>query len=934
MKKSLSFILAIALVFGLFASMASAETTASTPAEAGTYLQKLGVIKGGTGGDLLLGDNWTRQDVAILLSRLLNEEAAAKATPKSHTYTDVKNPAYDPVLSWAKNKKLMEGASATKFGFGANIDNQSFAAVILRALGVDTTGAENYAKVPELAVKAGILPEGTDWKAAAQRGTTYVVLVTALNTVVGDTGKKLGEILGLPGFEVTVATAISSAAATGAKKITVTFNGTVDTAKAKITVLNGANQVNSKSVTFAEDKKSAVVEFANNLPVAEYTVKVEGVTEAALTATVKVEAEKIAEIKILSDKAALQRDNARYATVGFKVLNQYGEDITASSSISGNAGKGTAAANNDGVITLDAGNNFTYTLGEKVVVSLVHVSGAFATATVEISAASHVASIDIVKLYQADGKELVAGSDAIYYLALDLKDQYGASIKDLTYLPADLMVSVSSPSVASVKGYAAATNTATYYLKPVDGTNAVVFELAGPFTAGTSNVMLISKANGAKDSFEIAVKEAVMLDNLTLSAPASAPAGATIEIPFTAVDQFGAAVKHPTNEMTISRSLSSGGAVNFVKDIVKDVTTLQVKLPDTTGAVILTIITAKNKPVQLTINVTSAKTATSISGIKDLETVLLNVNGSVTLGTGNVVVKDQYNNDYTPAYGNTDGKYQIKVESSDAGKVTVAGGATGVAGDTLAAVAKGNATITLTLQVKQSDNWVNVPNSSYSFTVKVIDKSDIKSYTASVAGVVYKSTNSAYHKALTVKGTLEDGSTVTIPNAAANFEVNFMSTNLKFDNGLISAADFTGFPTDKDDAEATILVVVKGASETDSQSVTVKISKATPVATTLSLHSNGVGVKQADGLASVAVGNVSDLDEIKDFVRDVVNVQDQYGQSLAHSNIITPDANIYITNISNGHNATNLAIGDTFSVTAITANGKSISFKAIVVANP
>ncbi|MBO9599846.1 MAG: hypothetical protein J7559_18745, partial [Cohnella sp.] len=145
MKKSLSFLLAIALVFGMFSAMASAATPTAT--EAGTLLKDLGVLKGDASGDLKENDVWARQDIVLILARLLGQGDAAAATAKSHTYADVPKTAsqeYNGTLSWARENNYVNGHSATKFGWGEKLTVKDFAAIVLRVLGKDTTGA-NYA---------------------------------------------------------------------------------------------------------------------------------------------------------------------------------------------------------------------------------------------------------------------------------------------------------------------------------------------------------------------------------------------------------------------------------------------------------------------------------------------------------------------------------------------------------------------------------------------------------------------------------------------------------------------------------------------------------------------------------------------------------------------------------------------------------------------
>ena len=933
MKKSLSLLLAIALVFGMFYSVAAAATP--TPAEAGQQLKDYGIIEG-SNGDLMEDSTWLRQDAVVVLSRLLGVEAEAKAHADTSGFTDLKGKFYQGYISWAKEEGYIKGnnAAGTTFGFDKKLSNQEFAAIILRVFGID-----DYDNAVAKGIEFGILPADAKASDPATRGTTFVGIVAALNAEVPGAGKTLGAVLGLPGFNVEAG--ISSAKATGAKKITVNFNSAIDTAKAKFTVLNGANPVNYKSVTPSDDKKSVVIEFALNLPEAEYTVKVEGLTETALTAAVKVDAVKVEKIEILSDKAALNRGDNTIVTVGYNVLNQYGEKMN-SETLSATAGKGVATASS-GTLTIDADTAFI--LGEKLSVSLVHLGGAYATATLDVSAPAAVSSIDIVKLWNQDNKELVAGDTSnTFVLQVDLKDQYGASVTDLTYLNTasagangpDVLVAVSNPTAATLNGYAS--NNATWgTTTAIDGTTRVILTLAGNPTAGTSNVTLISKANGAKDSFDIVVKQAVKVDTLTFSAPASAPAGAIIEIPFTAVDQFGAAIANPTNNQVNSISVTNGvynASLGFVKDHVKNTTSFKIQL-GTKGTSIVTVITGTNKHASLTINVTDGQVASLVSGIKDLDTAVLVNGGSATLNKDKVVVKDQYGNDVSSPFAS--GDYRVAVTTSDAGKVSLSGTNSVVAGVTtyyvdqagtvtLNAVAKGTSSITLTLQKNDAGTWKDVSNSTYTFTEKVVEKADIKTYTASVAGTVYTLGGSDYYKDLTVKGTLEDGSTVTIPNSGSNYAVNTDGSGVTYTGSKINGFGFA-FSGSDTSAETSVIVSVYGANGQDIVPVTVKVSKSAPAVSTLELVSNGVATKEADGVISAAAADVNG--GITTLLNNAIKAVDQYGVEWTGGT--EPAYTVYTGNFPTGRTTLAALIpGDSISVTAVTPNGKYIAFKLIV----
>lgn len=912
MKKSLSLLLAIALVFGMFSAMASAATP-STPAEAGAVLKELGVLKGDD-GDLLEGTVWKRQDIVVLLARLLGKEDAAAATEKSHTFKDVPKGYYDGFLSWAKAEGYVNGYSATKFGFNDELTVKDFAAVVLRALGI-----KNDETIAADAVKAGIFAEGTDFAAKAKRGDTFVALVAALNAEVAGTGKTLGAILGLPGFPSSAT--ISSAAATGAKKITVTFAGAVDSAKAKISVLNGSTALNAKSVTFADDKKSAVVEFNNNLAAAEYTVKVEGLTETALTAKVKVEASKPTKIEFVSDKLVIDRANAAKASIGYKVSNQYGEDITkeiAALSVTTSKAAATIAANaadKQIVITLTSGTFAT--LDEKVLITALHVdTSTFASATVSVSAASRISSIDIVSLEIADSKVLETGADASKFkLLLDLKDQYGNAITSSAFLASywsDVNVSVAGTSI-----------TATTAPVVTDGKVYLPITSISALTAGKSVVTIVSLTTGNKDSFELDVKEAAKVDTISLSAPELAPKGETVTIPYTALDQYGVAVKHPTTALTVTGG-GTGGVATWVKDTVKDTTTLKVTLgSDAADNIVITGVTNSGKFVQLSFSTVAKAVPTTINSVKDVNALLKGATKSVN-AADNLVIKDQYGRDVKLA---DHAGYGIKV-TTDGDAATVSGN---VLPATFTAAKKGTLSVTFTI-TKPDASEVN--NSSLNYGLRVVEKSEIASYEASVAGTVYDG-DAAYAKELAVNGVLADGAKVSIPYAADNFQVAPASTGLAYNTGTGKIESNGFFSEPNKDGEGSVVVTVIGATTTQIIPVTVKVSNKTPQAASLEVVDNGVVEALVEAnYVSVKDDNINAIGDLRDLVNDAVKAVDQYGVELKDAS--EPNYTIYATNGTDGHTpgnvaAGNLVVGNTFTVTAVTTNGKAIAFKVAVI---
>lgn len=266
MKKSLSLLVAIAMVFSMFATLVSAAETQT----AGQKLQDLGIIKGTSNG-LDEDKEWLRKDVTVLLARLYQVEDAARNHANTHGFTDVDSKGYNGFISWAKENDYFKGLSTTKFGPNDAITNQQFAQVLLRVLKVDVEYSEAFEKAVELKLISADLNK-TD---AAVRGDIYESLVTALDYKID--GKKLGTILGLKGYEVADVEVVK-ASATNSKTVVVEFNQEVKDVVASnfvVTNADGAVQVIESVSTSAE---TVTIKLADSLSNGkEYTVTATGV---------------------------------------------------------------------------------------------------------------------------------------------------------------------------------------------------------------------------------------------------------------------------------------------------------------------------------------------------------------------------------------------------------------------------------------------------------------------------------------------------------------------------------------------------------------------------------------------------------------------------------------------------------------------------------
>lgn len=226
MKKTLSLLLVLAMVLTSFTAVFAADETEKTPGE---ILQEIGVLKGNAEGDLMLEKEVSRQDMIVLLSRLLGQEDEAKAFTGETTFKDIEDPYYVPYIAWAQANELTNGVAegGEAFGFGRSVTQQEVLAFLLRALGYgfDEVEFENVAaKAAELKL---IDDAKADLTVASTREVLAELSLKALKTKVKDSDKTLAEKLELTLPEASKLE-VKEVAADNLKEIKVVFNKSVD----------------------------------------------------------------------------------------------------------------------------------------------------------------------------------------------------------------------------------------------------------------------------------------------------------------------------------------------------------------------------------------------------------------------------------------------------------------------------------------------------------------------------------------------------------------------------------------------------------------------------------------------------------------------------------------------------------------------------------
>jgi len=315
MKKSLSILLSFALVFGLFASMASAADTELTTAQKYQALVDKGVLKGNPDGDARLGNTLNRAEyatIAIAIAGLAEEK------PATATFSDVTSKQwwYGAIEAAAK-AGLVDGVGGGKFDPRSDVTVEQVIKVAVQAAGAtpvegaEVEGASAWAgPYIQAALDAGLIPAGLDYKAAATRGQTI------------DVGYSVYEKLN-PVEPAKVS--VTKAEATGVKQVTVTLDKAVDTEKAAFALKKGSVTVALDATKWSEDKKVATLPLKDvKISEGEYTVTLSGVEDiATASASFKAEKETVKALEFVT--ASSEIAFSANAKVRVAAKNQYDE---------------------------------------------------------------------------------------------------------------------------------------------------------------------------------------------------------------------------------------------------------------------------------------------------------------------------------------------------------------------------------------------------------------------------------------------------------------------------------------------------------------------------------------------------------------------------------------------------------------------------------
>ncbi|PUF87828.1 MULTISPECIES: hypothetical protein [unclassified Geobacillus] len=673
----------------------------------------------------------------------------------------------------------------------------------------------------------------------------------------------------------------------------------------------GSVKVNTETITFNNEKTAAVIELTGKLTAGEYTVNVTGLTDQVLTATTTVENERVETVKILSENAVLDKDGEN-VTVGYKVENQYGEDITATTALTATAA-GTVVNGNanpsKGVVTIPVKKDGVKE-GDSIVLTLVHAaSGKSASATVKVSPKAQVSEIAITGLYNKDGKALTETTDLskdAFYLLVEGKDQYG-NVVDEAALDASNAVLINNTNPLIVK---VATDFETI---KVNGKDVTALRLNGPVTAGETTVMLISTASGKNATFKVKVAESQRTDTVTFEVPDLVVANEKLFVPIQVLDKEGNLVTDEKVLNDATRGIKVSGLTNAVVKKVDGKIGVEVPAENVKeGYISLVAVSSTGKSTIANIQVKAEAKPVRVEGVtSDIKTTVLTGSPAQTLSVDNVKIIDQYERemsaDQKAKYFTGDkAKYSLVITDENNE------GAVNIVGNKILPIAKGTEKVTISIKDKEKNEVLT--GSEKSVTFRVTDGTEYKSYEVKPVGTVYdevaagKTDNDAYDKAVEVYGVLDDGSKVKLTHGV---DYTVSSTNAKLNadvaDGKIDVDKAYTTYGDAKEIKLPLTVTINATGEKLTQEVT--ISKEAPKVTKLEVVANGKAADLAAGKTVAALENVSydaakvnapfDFSVLAGDVADIV-VTDQYGVQvvLTGNNDKFPDGTKFVSTLT------------------------------------
>jgi len=322
MKKSLSLLLAVALVFSMFGSLAYAADENLTTAQKYQILADLGIFAG-INGDPALDQPMTRAQFARVAALIRGLEGIG--TPDTRVVTEKPFPDveldawYVEEVEAVKEAGLMQG-DGVNFNPDSNITVQELSVVYVGLLdlepveGAEVGGADDWAA----GYIQALLDNGIDFPTNYTKPALRSDLVNAAYVAAEEFGIVAPDQV-----------SVTSAKPVGVQKVEVALNKAVDTSKATLTLKRNNSNV-AATTKWAADGRSATLELTNSkIMEGEYTVTLGGLDDAAIanaTASFTAENEKVTKLEFVSPSDTVPRSPK--VAIEFQALNQYGELVS------------------------------------------------------------------------------------------------------------------------------------------------------------------------------------------------------------------------------------------------------------------------------------------------------------------------------------------------------------------------------------------------------------------------------------------------------------------------------------------------------------------------------------------------------------------------------------------------------------------------------
>ncbi|WP_394581028.1 hypothetical protein [Cytobacillus firmus] len=459
-------------------------------------------------------------------------------------------------------------------------------------------------------------------------------------------------------FEELSVPKVESVSAINAKSLSVKLNKELSTLDGlTFSVKRGTTTVvlNPK---LSEDKKSVELASSTNLVAGEYEVTVTGgkFEDGSNSAKVTVAAQKVGKIEFNGD--VLAKTGTGVGTIGFKVYDQYGTDITGSAASLVNAINWSAnvavdsLSDANGVLTVDLQGGTDFANGQKVLLTAVDPATAVSSnVEVTIGAASAVKTFTLgdVKLPK-DVTRIYTGETTAATIDFAAEDQYGnkldtvAKLNGITLLSSDANV---VPTFTTVDGKAVLNINTSSLVTAKNVTITAVINATGQTVTKTLDIVQPAKP------------DTVTLGQLETNVVANGDAAGKFVLPITVVDQFGATLTakqiadaYSAGTLTVTGTGSLASASLQVdtdstsKNYGKVVNTAAVSDPAGVGTVVVT--TAAGKTASTNFTTVAARKVVEIVAPKSVTTNLV----SGASSTYAYQYKDQYGDLVTPAAAN------------------------------------------------------------------------------------------------------------------------------------------------------------------------------------------------------------------------------------------------------------------------------------------